>query len=77
MERAERNHLIEKIRKFVQRDKKGHLKKIKWFSSNLGIRVFSAMDGLFEGLEILRKNDNVWKREKKESPIFRELSPPI
>ena len=27
MERAERNHLIEKIRKFVQRDKKGHLKK--------------------------------------------------
>ena len=38
-----------------------NLKKIKWFSSNLGMRVFSAMDGLFEGMEILRENDNVRK----------------
>lgn len=66
MERAERNHLIEKIRKFVQRDKKGHLKKkheiLDYLEGLLGA-VESQYINIFDRFDRLTYKDR--KRKSK------------
>ena len=66
MERAERNHLIKKIRKFVQRDKKGHLKKkheiLDYLEGLLGA-VESQYINIFERFDRLTYKDR--KRKSK------------
>ena len=66
MERAERNHLIEKIRKFVQRDKKGHLKKkyaiLDYLEGLLGA-VESQYINIFDKFDRLTHKDR--KRKSK------------
>jgi len=38
-----------------------NVKKLKWSSLNFGMIAFNAMSRLFEGMEILGKNENGWK----------------
>jgi len=37
------------------------IKKVKWFSSGFGLKIFHATNQIFEGLETVMRNDDSWK----------------